>query len=100
MIGIRVIRGPHWRWADQDNGPGHVGTVVEVGSAGVEGSPERTVVVIWDNGYKSNYRAGYQKAYDLKIVDSAPAGQAQTPIWKNNSFLEKSIVYWEIFFTN
>jgi E3 ubiquitin-protein ligase mind-bomb len=75
MIGTRVIRGPHWRWADQDNGAGHVGTVVEVGKAGDECSPEKTVVVLWDNGFKSNYRAGYQNAYDLRIVDSAQAGQ-------------------------
>ncbi|XP_059468755.1 E3 ubiquitin-protein ligase MIB2-like [Neocloeon triangulifer] len=75
-IGTRVIRGPDWRWNDQDNGLGHVGTVVEVGRAGPNAGStlEGTVVVLWDHGYRSNYRAGYQNAFDLRVYDTAPAG--------------------------
>ena len=27
--GTRVVRGPDWRWEDQDGGEGSVGTIVE-----------------------------------------------------------------------
>ncbi|CAB3361685.1 Hypothetical predicted protein [Cloeon dipterum] len=74
LVGTRVIRGPDWHWADQDGGPGSVGTVVEVGRADANTSPEGTVVVLWDNGYRSNYRTGFQNAYDLRVVDTGPAG--------------------------
>lgn len=30
-VGLRVVRGPDWKWGNQDEGEGHVGTVVEVG---------------------------------------------------------------------
>jgi hypothetical protein len=30
-VGLRVVRGPDWKWGTQDEGEGHVGTVVEIG---------------------------------------------------------------------
>lgn len=30
-VGLRVVRGPDWKWGNQDDGEGHVGTVVEIG---------------------------------------------------------------------
>ena len=30
-LGLRVVRGPDWRWEDQDGGEGCVGTVAELG---------------------------------------------------------------------
>ena len=30
-VGLRVVRGPDWKWGAQDDGEGHVGTVVEIG---------------------------------------------------------------------
>ena len=47
-VGTRVVRGKDWRWGNQDNGDGNVGTVVEVGRAGSPSSPDKTVVVQWD----------------------------------------------------
>lgn len=73
-IGTRVVRGPDWKWGNQDGGEGHVGTVVEVGKAGSEASPDKTVVVLWDSGARTNYRVGYDDAFDLRICDNAPAG--------------------------
>lgn len=58
----------------QDNGEGHVGTVVEVGRPGSTSSPDKTVVVQWDMGSRTNYRVGYQEAYDLRLFDNGPAG--------------------------
>lgn len=34
-VGIRVVRGPDWKWGNQDDGEGHVGTVVEVGRVSI-----------------------------------------------------------------
>jgi hypothetical protein len=36
--------------------------------------PKQCVVVLWDNGEKNVYRAGYEKAYDLRIFDNAGIG--------------------------
>jgi E3 ubiquitin-protein ligase mind-bomb len=73
-VGVRVIRGPDWKWGAQDDGDGHVGTVVELGKFGSISSPDKTVVVQWDYGFRTNYRVGYQDCYDLRVVDNAPAG--------------------------
>lgn len=73
-VGLRVVRGPDWEWSDQDGGEGHVGTVVEVGEPlGSDGS--RAVVVQWDCGERSRYRCGVDGKYDLRVLDSAPAGR-------------------------
>ncbi len=79
-VGVRVVRGPGWKWGNQDNGEGHVGTVVEVGRPGSSSSPDKTVVVQWDMGSRTNYRVGYQESYDLRLFDNAPAGAAGNSI--------------------
>ena len=80
-LGVRVVRGPDWKWGDQDGGEGFTGTVVEIcgpNSAGVPGSgksPENTVILQWDSGSRTNYRIGHQNAYDLRVIDNAPIGR-------------------------
>ena len=74
-VGLRVVRGKDWNWGDQDGGEGRVGTVIEVGGQGGSRNPDKTAVVLWDNGTKANYRMGYQCADDLRVLDSAPAGK-------------------------
>ncbi|XP_030842660.1 E3 ubiquitin-protein ligase MIB2 isoform X3 [Strongylocentrotus purpuratus] len=73
-VGVRVVRGPEWKWGNQDDGDGHLGTIVEIGRQGSSTSPDKTVVVQWDCGTRTNYRVGYQGAYDLLLFDNAPAG--------------------------
>ena len=73
-VGIRVVRGPDWQWRNQDDGEGHCGTVVEIGKLGSKTSPDKTVVVQWDSGSRTNYRIGYQNKYDLRIFDNAAIG--------------------------
>ena len=73
-VGLRVVRGPDWEWGDQDGGEGHVGTVVEVGEPSVSDGG-RAVVVQWDCGERSRYRCGVNRKYDLRVLDSAPAGR-------------------------
>ena len=85
QLGLRVVRGPDWEWGDQDGGEGHVGTVVEVGEPPVSDGG-RAVVVQWDCGERSRYRCGLEGKYDLRVMDSGPAG-----IWacQNNVSLSK-----------
>lgn len=72
--GCRVVRGPDWKWGNQDGCEGHVGTVVVVGKTGSVSSPDKTVVVQWDGGTRTNYRCGYQGAFDLSLFDNGPIG--------------------------
>lgn len=58
-----------------DGGEGHVGTVREIGRLGSSNSPEKTVVVNWDSGNRTNYRVDYQDKYDLIVVDNAQIGK-------------------------
>ncbi|XP_076233420.1 E3 ubiquitin-protein ligase mind bomb 2 isoform X2 [Calliopsis andreniformis] len=84
-VGLRVVRGQDWKWDDQDGGEGHAGTVVEIGKPPSFGNsalspnpsdrtPDKTVIVQWDHGSRSNYRIGYQGAYDLLVFDNAATG--------------------------
>lgn len=84
QVGFRVVRGPDWEYGDQDGGEGHVGTVVEVVEAAGDdqdswdsGSVGKQVVVQWDYGERSRYRCGSQRKYDLRVLDSSPAGMSQ-----------------------
>ncbi|KAJ8920592.1 hypothetical protein NQ315_004731 [Exocentrus adspersus] len=72
--GVRIVRGPDWSWENQDGGEGHVGTVCEIGKSGTVGSPDKTVVVQWDNGTRTNYRVGYLGKFDLRVIDNAQIG--------------------------
>ena len=81
QIGLRVVRGPDWEWGDQDGGEGHVGTVVEVGKRSNDGGID-AVVVQWDCGERRKYRCGLENKYDLRVLDSAPAGKRQACVLK------------------
>lgn len=69
-VGTRVVRGPHWRWRDQDGGAGQVGQVRMIHDDGWVG-------VVWTNGNNAIYRWGhyYDKAkqYDLRVVEEPSA---------------------------
>ena len=67
--GLRVVRGDDWQWPDQDGGEGFVGTVTDSSM-----HPENKVVVVWDIGVRTNYRAGYEGKDDLRVLDNAPTG--------------------------
>ncbi|XP_020637982.3 E3 ubiquitin-protein ligase MIB2 [Pogona vitticeps] len=74
QVGMRVVRGLDWKWNNQDNGEGNAGTVVEIGRQGSPTTPDKTVVVQWDHGTRTNYRTGFQGAYDLLLYDNAQIG--------------------------
>ncbi|CAL1544052.1 unnamed protein product [Lymnaea stagnalis] len=68
-LGLRVVRGPHWRY-DNQIASGLMGTVVEIDGQGGSRAPAKTVAVIWDTGDTGFYRAGYGNAYDLHIYEN------------------------------
>ncbi len=83
VVGLRVVRGPDWMWGDQDGGEGHVGTVVSVhdptnpGSVLWKMSGACVCAVQWDTGARCRYRCGVGDMYDLRVLDSGPAGKVQ-----------------------
>ena len=87
VLGLRVVRGPDWKWGEQDGGEGHLGTVVEVHSdpsggdqADGEGSgASKSVTVQWDCGGRSRYRCGPEGCYDLRVLDTAQTGELARP---------------------
>ena len=70
LIGLRVVRGPGWKYEDQDGGEGHVGTITMPEKLASEYIPEGIVFVAWDCGVIANYSVGD----DLLVLDNAPAG--------------------------
>ena len=65
LIGARVVRGPDWKWDNQDGGEGHLGTIRK-------SKVSEEVIVLWDNGLPSSCRC--HGNYDLRVLDTAPAG--------------------------
>lgn len=66
-IGCRVVRGPDWKWGNQDGGNGHVGSLRRFEARG-------EAVVLWDSGIVANYRCG-ALGFDLRVLDSSPTGR-------------------------
>ncbi len=70
LQGLRVVRGPDWKWSDQDGGDGHVGTVVYINKNETKQKLLRPkmVSVVWDSsGVTAEYRAGPKGSYDLRV---------------------------------
>ena len=85
LAGARVVRGPDWLpSSNEDGGEGFVGTVVErqevnaddgnAASAAANSSQASRVSVQWDVGTRGSYRCGVDGKYDLRIWDTAAAG--------------------------
>lgn len=67
QVGDRVVRGPDWKWSNQDGEKGSPGTVERISTwGGVKGSG---VTVRWDKNQRVNtYRWGAEGCYDLYLV--------------------------------
>ncbi|RLN96945.1 hypothetical protein BBJ28_00019457, partial [Nothophytophthora sp. Chile5] len=66
-VGCKVIRGPNWKWRDQDGGEGSIGTVEGVSPwSGVDGEG---MSVRWPNDSLYTYRWGADRNYDLIHVE-------------------------------
>lgn len=72
-VGSKVIRGPSWKWRDQDGGVGSVGTVEGISPwSGVDGEG---MSVKWPNNSSYTYRWGADGNYDLTHVEVDEEGQ-------------------------
>ena len=67
VVGCRVVRGPDWKWGDQDGGEGYAGTSVPTSPADLKLLGPRTVTVAWDIGTKFNYQGGPEGFHDLRV---------------------------------
>lgn len=67
-----------------DGGSGCAGTVIGLGRSGHVRSCAGTVEVCWDWGLRSNYRAGFQGKYDLRVIDIAQCGLY---MWLDNNYI-------------
>jgi len=65
FIGLRVVRGPGWKWGDQDGGEGNAGTVVALSDA-TESKPAK-VTVVWDCGMKADYSSNTDGSFELRV---------------------------------
>ncbi|XP_063677273.1 E3 ubiquitin-protein ligase HERC2-like isoform X2 [Bolinopsis microptera] len=61
--GVRVVRGPDWKWGEQDGQPPGEGCVIS------EVATDGWVRVHWDSGQTNSYRMGKENRYDLKLAD-------------------------------
>ena len=67
VVGCRVVRGPEWRWGDQDGGEGFAGMIIPTSPSDQKLLGPRTVTVAWDCGTKFNYQGGPKDFYDLWV---------------------------------
>jgi len=67
MVGIRVVRGPDWKWGDQDGGEGHAGTIIPTSDSDLKLHGPRTVTVQWDSGLKASYQGGPEGSHHLRV---------------------------------
>jgi len=90
QLGLRVVRGPSWKWGEQDGGEGHVGSVVKPGMQISDVVLNDTVFIRWDSGQLANYCVGSDGAYDLYQFDSSAGGSYRLSDFM--SFLTKSLL--------
>jgi len=60
--GLKVVRGPDWKYDNQDGGSLY-GTICE------ESYDHGWVDVTWENGYTNAYRIGYEDRHDLYFYE-------------------------------
>lgn len=76
--GLRVVRGPNWKWGNQDAGEGYVGTVVKWANSKTPSllsalfsssltEDKEIVKVVWDCGHENDYRVGQEGNFDLRV---------------------------------
>lgn len=72
-VGCKVIRGPNWKWRDQDGGEGSIGVVEGVSPwSGVDGEG---MSVRWPNDSLYTYRWGADGNFDLVHVEVDDEGK-------------------------
>ena len=70
-LGDAVVRGPHWRYGDQDGGVGTVGIVVDIKEWLDKSQPNTALTVIWKNQNVNTYRFALYDPTGTAIVAEA-----------------------------
>ncbi|KAI8999693.1 kinase-like domain-containing protein [Hyaloraphidium curvatum] len=84
MVGMRVRRGPDWKWGSQDGGG--AGKVKDADKAG------GVLTVRWDNGSSNTYRWGAEGSYDLVLcADPEPKQGDPAVLWTSLRGLHGSL---------
>ncbi|KAK3087525.1 hypothetical protein FSP39_007020 [Pinctada imbricata] len=73
LEGSKVIRGPDWRWQNQDGGEGQEGEIIAIVNFSLE-TDRDGVEVTWGNGHSNVYRLGYKGAVDVKGSQCVTSG--------------------------
>ena len=76
FIGDIVVRGPDWKWGQQDGGITHKdhdglkGTIRGIRRWHPQDrlTDITEVVILWDHGLYGNYRYNYRGAYDIRVI--------------------------------
>lgn len=74
QVGTMVVRGPDWKWGDQDGPPPGRGTVIS------ELSSDYWIRVRWDSGAVHSYRMVKDKKYDLMVAPEAKPSGEDSPV--------------------
>lgn len=82
-LGTRVVRGPDWKWGDQDGPEPSVGTVI--GELGEDG----WIRVQWDTGSTNSYRMGKENKYDLRLAE--PPSTSLAPGSNDDNNMQASV---------
>ena len=61
-VGAKVMRGPDWKWRNQDGGEGNIGTIENV-------QANIWVSVRWSRASWNSYRVGAEDSYDLIFAE-------------------------------
>ncbi len=89
VVGMRVMRGPDWKWDDQDGGKGSYGTVQNESANG-----EGWVVVKWDSSSSlCAYRIGADSKFDLVEITDAMKTVGKMMQICNNPPISRSTFY-------
>ena len=63
--GAKVVRGPDWKWENQDGGEGKEGVVIDIRNW--KHVPSSCVLVSWNYAKKGMYRVGFEGKVSLLI---------------------------------
>ena len=63
--GAKVVRGPDWKWENQDGGEGKEGVVIDIRNW--KHVPSSCVLVSWNYAKKGMYRVGFEGKVGLSI---------------------------------
>ena len=83
--GDSVVRGPHWRYGNQDGEAGSLGVIIDVNDWQDKAQPNTAVTVLWKNGNVNTYRWALFDSAASAEVDASKLPQLTTE--KYNGFV-------------